>query len=80
MTKLTHNVSNMSNAVKVELKFVNLAHDIMVAGDLGIGIVDEVASAIVHVHCHDSGLLHQVLKLLLDALHDPVEMAAQCGQ
>lgn len=80
VTEVTNYVPNVGNAVKVQLELVDLAHDLMVAGDLGISIVDKVTRAVVDVHCHHLGLLDQVLELLLDTLHDTIEMAAQCGQ
>jgi len=79
-TEVTHYVPNVGNAVKVQFELIDLAHDLMIAGDLGISIVDKVTRAVVDVHCHNLGLLDQVLELLLDALHDTIEMAAQCGQ
>lgn len=78
--KVAHNVADVGDAVKVELELVDLAHDVVVARNLGVGVVDQVAGAVVHGHRHHLRLLRQVLELLLDVLHDAVKVAAQRGQ
>lgn len=53
MTEVADNISNMGNPIKVQLELVNLTHDVVVPSDLGIGIVDQVASTIVYMVGHD---------------------------
>lgn len=70
-----HDIPYMLDAVEVELQFVHLCQDVVVPADLGVGIVDEVSGRIVYRHGDDLRLLAQVVHLLLDVLHEPVEVA-----
>ena len=78
--KVADNVADVGDAVKVELELVDLAHDVVVAGDLSVGVVNEVPGAVVDGHRDHLRLLREVLELLLDVLHDAVKVAAQRAQ
>lgn len=70
----------MSDAVKVQLELVYLRHDVVVARNLGIGIVDELTTLVIDAQSYYLRLFHQVLEPLLNMLHDSVKMSAQRGQ
>lgn len=70
----------MGDAVKVELELVDLAHYVVVARNLGVGVVDQVASPVVRLQRNRLRLHHEVFELLLDVLHHAVKVAAECGK
>lgn len=71
---------DVADAVEVDFELVDLGHDVLKAGDLGIGVSDQVPRVVVLLHGDDGALLAQVLNTLLDLLHQPVEVAAQRGE
>lgn len=73
----SNNVSNVADAVELDLKVVDLRHDGMEPPNLDIAVVHQVASLVVHSHGDNLGLLGQVIKLLGDLLHEAVEVASQ---
>lgn len=77
---VAHELTNVGDAVKIEVQFLDLAHDVMVSLNLGFGIVNQITGAVVDVHGYNLRLLRQVLKPLLDRLHDPVKVATQGGK
>lgn len=80
LTKPGHDLPYMGYAVKIQLELVNLGHEAVVPCNLPVGVIDQVAGAVVHLQVDLLGLLDQIFELLLDALHDPVEVPAQGGQ
>ena len=71
---------DVADAVEVDLELVDLGHDVLKAGDLGIGVGDQVPRVVVLLHGDDGALLAQVVDALLDLLHQAVEVAAQGGE
>lgn len=66
--------------VKVHLEFLELAHNLGEARNLGVGAVDDVAGPVVlHLRKH-LRLLAEVANVLLDGGHEPVKVAAQRRQ
>ena len=66
----------MGYTIKIQLELVDLGHEAVVPRNLAVGIIDQVAGAVVHLQVDLLGLLYQILELLLDALHDPVKVPA----
>lgn len=56
-----NNVSNVADAVELDLKVVDLCHDGMEPPDLDVAVIHQVASLIIYGHGHDLGLLGQVI-------------------
>lgn len=57
----SNDVSNVTDAVELNLKVVDLRHDGMEPPDLDIAVVHQVASLVIYGHGHDLGLLGQVI-------------------
>lgn len=74
------NVLDVGDPVKVYLKLVELSQDLGVAGDLGVGAIDDVASPVVLDLGEHLGLLAQILHVLLDVGHQSVEVPAKGGE
>ena len=53
-TEISNNVPDVSNAVKIDVELVNLEQDVLVPGDLRIGVVDDVAGFVADLHCDHS--------------------------
>lgn len=70
----------MSYAVEFDLEIVHLLHDGVVSSNLGVCVVHEVTSRVVHGHGDYLRLLRQMVQLLGDLLHESVEVASQLGK
>lgn len=75
-----HDISYVGDAIEVDLELVDLAHDVLETRNLSIGIVHEVASAVILLHCHNGALLAEVLDSGLDLLHQTVKVAREGGE
>lgn len=73
-------VPDVSDSVEINLELVQLAKDIAVAGDFGIGAVDDVAGAVILNLGEYLSLFAEMAHILLDASHEPVEMPAERGK
>lgn len=75
-----HDIPYVGDAVEVDLELVDLAHYVLEARNLSIGIVHQVAGTVILLHCHDRALLAEILDAGLDLLHEPVKVARQGGE
>lgn len=67
-------VTNMADAIEVQLEFVELAHDLVEARDLTVGSVDQISSLVILLHGNHGALFAEVFDTLLDLHHQAVEM------
>jgi hypothetical protein len=74
------NLFDVCDAVKVHLELVQLAQQLGVARNLRVCTVNDVSGAVVLHLSEHLGLLAEVLNVLLDVDHEPVEVAAQRGE
>lgn len=74
------NVSDVLDAVKLEVEGVKLLVQAVEAVNLGVGVGDQVARLVVHTTGGDLALLRQVGDALLDLLHGAVKVAAELGE
>lgn len=77
---LLHYLLDMGDAVEIHLELVQLPQDRRVARNLLVGTVNYVARAVVLHLCEHLRLLAEVLDILLNVGHEPVEVAPQRGQ
>lgn len=78
--KVANDVSYVSYPVEVHLELVDLLNDLVVARYLGVRIVDQFAGPVVDLHGDYLCLTRQVFELLLNVLHDSVEVTSQSSE
>ena len=74
---IAHNFVNMPNAVKIQLKLVQLLVDLMEALNLGISINDHLAGLIVHHLRRDLSLFAEIVHLVADVVQHTLKVCLQ---
>ena len=80
MSVAPDDVTNMADAIEVQLEFVQLAHDVVEAGDLAVGSVDQITGMVILLHSNHGALLAEIIDTLLDLDHQAVEVPGKRGK
>ena len=75
MPVIPYDISDVGDAIEIELKLVDLSHYILEARNFSIGIVHQFTCVVILLHSHDGTLFAELLDALLNLVHQAIEMS-----